>query len=113
MEQAQLVAATIRHECKGEVDLEQRVKKAMKAARNHWMVTDEKEQFRGAVTAAIVESEGDERDRIERSVKSLNKIGSMLQALQNGVPVDIEAMASEPKQDDLLPLTKWWHELKE
>lgn len=94
--------------CKGEPDLIERIRKAMKSARHHWMVTNESEQFRAAVAAAIMESTGEERERLERSAKSLNQLGAMLQALQAGVPVDIEAM--EKPADDTIPLTKMWNE---
>lgn len=99
--------------CKGEPNLDQRVIKAMRACRNHWMVTDEEQQFRAALVAAILESEGEERSRIERSAKALNRIGAMLQALQAGVPVDLAAMADEKQDDDLLPLRKMWDESKQ
>lgn len=94
--------------CKGEPDLMDRIRKAMNATRNHWMITNENEQFRAAVAAAIMESVGEERERLERSAKSLNQLGAMLQALQAGVPVDIDAM--EKPADDTIPLTKMWNE---
>jgi len=105
-----IAATEARHACKGEPDVIERIKKAMKACRNHWMVTDEKEQFRAAVAAALLESEGEEKDRIERSAQSLNRLGAMLNAMQAGVPVDIEAMAAEPQDADLIPLNKLWHD---
>jgi hypothetical protein len=51
-----------------------------------------------------------ERDRIERSAQALNKVGAMLKALQAGVPVDIEAMATEKQDEDIIPLNKLWHD---
>lgn len=112
MDHAAIVAATVRTDCQGEPDLMVRIQKAMKAAANHWMVLDEAQQFRGAVAAAIVESEGAERDRIERSAKALGRIGAMLQALQAGIPVDLEGMAAEKQDDDLIPLRAMWDEAK-
>lgn len=103
-----ICAMEAREACKGEPDLMERIRKAMKSARNHWMVTNPSQQFRAAVAAAILESSGDERARIERSVKALNQLGAMLQALQASVPVDIEAM--EKPADDTIPLTKMWNE---
>jgi hypothetical protein len=105
-----IAATEARAACKGEPDVIERIKKAMKACRNHWMVTDENEQFRAAVAAALLESNGEEKDRIERSAKSLSRVSAMLKAMQAGVPVDIEAMAAEPQESDLIPLNKLWHE---
>lgn len=87
MDSASIVAIEARHACKGEPDLMERIKKAMKASRNHWMVLDEKDQFRGAIAGALLESEGEESDRIERSAKALNRIGALIQAMQAGLPV--------------------------
>lgn len=112
MEQAEIVGATIRHECANEPDLEARLRKAMKAARNHWMVTEENEQFKGALAAALMETANEaEKDRLIRSARALNRVGALIQALQAGVPVDLESMAAEPKDDDLLPLRKIWNEV--
>ena len=109
MEQAEIVGATIRHECANEPDLDARLKKAMKAARNHWMVTDENAQFKGALAAALMETADEaERDRIIRSARALNRIGALISALQSGVKVDLEAMAAEKADDDLLPLRDLW-----
>lgn len=103
-----ICAMEAREACKGEPDLIERIRKAMKAVRNHWMVTDETQQFRAAVAAAILESTGEERERIERSAKELNRVSAMLSALQAGVPVDVEAM--EPAPADVIPLAKMWRE---
>lgn len=105
---ASICAMEGREACKGEPDLMKRIQKAMKACRNHWMVTDETQQFRAAIAAAILESSGEERERIERSAKELNRVGAMLSALKAGVPVDIEAM--EPPAEDVIPLTAMWSE---
>jgi hypothetical protein len=110
MDQASLVAATIGHECENEPDLMRRIQKAMKAARNHWIVLDENDQFRGAIAAAIIASEGAERDRIKRSAKALGRLGALFQALQAGLPVDLEGMAAEKQDEDLIPLRKLWDE---
>jgi hypothetical protein len=76
------------------------------------MVTDENTQFKAALVAAASVSDGEERDRITRSSRALAKVASMLQALQAGVPVDIEAMAAEKQDDDLIPLRKLWDETR-
>lgn len=112
MEIAMLAASEARGHCAGEPDITERIKKAMRACHDHWMVTNETEQFRAALAAAMLESSEDEKDRIARSSKALNRVGAMLQALQAGVPVDIESMAAEKQDDDLLPLRQLWDETR-
>lgn len=113
MEMAAIVAMEAQAACEGEGDLTERIRKAMRAARNHWMAPGENDQFRGAIAGALMASQGDERDRIERSAKALNRLGAMLQALQAGVPADLEGMAAEKQEDDLIPLRKIWDEVRE
>lgn len=112
MEVAMIAAAEARSSCANEPNITERIKKAMRACHGHWMATSEPEQFRAAVAAAMLESPEDEKDRIARSAKALNKIGAMLQALQAGVPVDFEGMAAEKQDEDLLPLRKLWDETR-
>jgi hypothetical protein len=87
MDPAMLAAAEARSSCKGEPNLIERIKKAMRACHNHWMVTDEKDQFRAAIAAAMLESEGEDRDRIERTAKAMNRVGAMIQAKAAAKPL--------------------------
>ena len=107
-----IAATQAQHACRGEPDLMERIKKAMKACHGHWMETNPSNQFRAAVAAAMLESEGLERDRIERSAQALNRANAALQAMQAGVPVDLEGMAAEKQDDDLIPLRKLWDETR-
>ena len=50
-----------------------------------------------------------EKDRITRSSRALGRLSAVLAALQAGVPVDVESMAAEKRDDDLLPLNPLWH----
>lgn len=112
MEVAMIAASEARGSCADEPDITERIKKAMKACHNHWMVTSEPEQFRAALAAAMLESPPDERDRIERSARALNRVAAVLTALQAGVPVDLEGIAAEKQDDDLIPLRKLWDETR-
>lgn len=106
-----IAVAEARTACKGEPDIAERIKKAMKVCRNHWMETNETNQFRSALAAAMLESEDEaEKDRIGRSSRAIAKLNAMLNALQAGVPVDIEAMSAEKRDADLLPLMDLWHD---
>lgn len=104
-----------RNACKGESDILERIRKAMRVCHNHWMVTGEAQQLNSALAGAMLESEGEERDRIGRSGKAFNRANIALAAMVSGVPVDIEAMeaelASEPV-DDIIPIAQLWRETK-
>lgn len=104
---ATIAAMEAREKCKGEPDLMKRIEKAMRATRDHWMETNPIGQFRAAVAAAICESDGLERDRLERSAEALKRASAALQAMQAGVSVDLaEALKAD---DDVIPLMKLWH----
>lgn len=100
-----------RDACKGEPDLVKRLEKAMRATRDHWMETNPDAQFRSAVAAAMLESDEADKDRIQRSMDGLRKVSALIGALQAGVPVDFEKLGEEQKADDILPLSKMWHDL--
>lgn len=100
-----------RDACKGEPDLIERIRKAMRVCHDHWMERDESRQLQAALAGVLLEtSDLTEKDRIVRSFKAANRAGAMLQAVAAGVPVDLEAMAAEPMDDDLIPIVKLWRE---
>jgi hypothetical protein len=99
-----------REACRGEKDIIERLKKAMRVTHDHWMETNESEQFRSAVVAAMLESDADDSDRIKRSFAHQVKVAALMQALICCVPVDLEKMAAEPRDPDLIPLQDLWRE---
>jgi hypothetical protein len=103
-----------RSACKGEPDILERIRKAMRACHDHWIVTNEAQQFNASLAAAMLESEGDEKDRIGRSGKAFNRLNNAMAAMVNGVPVNLEAVADEAKDDgdDIIPVRKLWDETK-
>lgn len=112
MDGGMLIATSeARNACAGEADIQKRIEKAMKATRNHWMETNEQNQFKAAVAAAMLESDDADKDRIKRSFDALSQFSAMIGALQAGVPVDLEAMVEQKKDDDLLPLMPMWRGL--
>ncbi len=109
-----IVAMDAKRGGEGEKDLTERVRKCMAASVNHWMATDEQDQFAGAVAGAIALSDGDEREALEAAVAALNSISAAI----GGVPVNFEAMTE--KRESLkergiqtIPLTKIWNEVKD
>jgi len=95
-----------RDACKGEPDILERVKKAMRACADHWMVTNPLQQLNAAIAAAALESNDAEKDIILRSGKDMNTAIATIQALISGVPVDMEKM-DRPDQD-LIPIAEMW-----
>jgi hypothetical protein len=108
---ATIIEAESRSRMNGKTTAEDALRVAFATAKNHWMFTDEETQFRGAVGAALITlKEGAEFERIARSVAQLSRIHAMINALHAGVPVDMEQMAADPPEEDLIPLQKMWFE---
>lgn len=116
MQDAELVIAVqiIRPACKGEPDLTERLRKAMKEASTYWASTNDDLRFRAACGAAMLESPPDERERIRETIAAMRKVYSALNAASAGASVDIVGtLESIGNQEDLLPLRKMWDEIKE
>lgn len=106
-----IAVAELRSACAGEPDLIERVRKAMVAAQSFWMSTDDELRLRGALGAALVESDGADKDRLIRSIDSLRKLAATLNALQAGVSVNLGDMPQP--DDDLVPIMPMWRDAKE
>lgn len=111
-EQYLLVAQTTAATVGDVVGLEPRVRACMKEAKEHWMVTDEEQRFKGALGAALLLSKGEEESALKQSIDALMKVGAALNAMQSGVPVDLEAIVEEQdsRTFEPLPLMQWWRE---
>lgn len=96
-----------------EGDMVAKMKVSMKYMRNHWMITNEDEQFRAAV-GGVLEFYGqgsEEWMRLEEEMTNIKKASALVQALQAGIPVDVESMLEEqeiPKYEPI-GLLKLWH----
>ena len=104
---AQLAFGLIEAECRDDLkaanSLLDRVRIAFKVAKNHWMITDEDEQFRGACGAILHHSMGDDKERIEAEMRQLRAIA----ALMSGAQVEIPESTHEP-----IGLVRIWREGK-
>lgn len=112
MEAYHIVALECSHACAGEQNLENRFRKSMAAARNHWMAPNDQDQFKGAIGGVLMakETTEPEKERINSTVRSLQAINAAI----NGVPVDLAAVLQRQEDGpEPLPLVKWWHEVKE
>lgn len=112
---AALMASEISDKVKG-LDAVEALKVAFKNAHNHWMFTEEQDQFKGAVGAVLINlKSGPEFDRVNDALRALGKLSALMGALQTGIPVDIEAMLKAQEEDpkvDLIPLNKMWCDVK-
>lgn len=104
-----------RDACQGEVDFEQRVRKAMAVvAKTHYMYAGNHYadlRFKGALGGVLLapETTDEEKARIMSTLEQLRN----LSALMNGVPVDAEAMLADQEKNPSLPLMKWWNEARD
>lgn len=87
----------------------ERLKIAMKATRNHWLVTDEDGQFQAAVGAVLLTANEEETERIKAELAILKG----LNAAFSGVPVNMRALLAGQEKVELIGLSKIWAETKD
>ena len=90
----------------GDVSIEDRARAAMRATRNHWMATQEEDQFTAACEGLARTATPDELERIEADLRTQQALAAML----NGVPVDLEAALAARGEVEPIGLMKLWHE---
>jgi hypothetical protein len=82
-------------------NLDERIELAMKAVKNHWLVTNDSERFQSAVAAVYALSNEEEQDRIKADLEALKVINAVI----SGVPVDIDRV--EPPEKPLGLGRRW------
>ena len=88
-----------------ETTLEGRLKAAMNATKDHWMLTDEDSRFRAAICGAMLLSDEKDKERITREITQLKTLNAMM----DGVPVNLEGIkVNKPP----IGLMKMWREIK-
>jgi hypothetical protein len=82
----------------------------MKAMRNHWMVTNEDEQFKAAIGAVMTfyGSESEEFKRLEWEMGNINRFSAMMSAAQSGLRVDIDTVIQEEGKYEAIGLLDMW-----
>lgn len=99
--------------------LEERIIAAMRAARLdgpfflYSDVISDGQRFQSAIGAVLLETTGDEHELVARSLRFVLEGSTLLNALVDGVPVDIEEMTRRlerdwPDRELLLPLRIYW-----
>lgn len=108
-----------KHACSPGATLTENLTAAMRAMKGHWLVTDEQQQFLCAVGGVMTFCGPDSAEwgRLEREVKNMKRLASMLTALQQGVPVDFVAMLKQVEVENTegfepIGLQKMWRDLK-
>jgi hypothetical protein len=103
----------VSHECESaigdEKDVPEMLRKAFKAAKNHWMVLEMDPQLKGALNAVLVKM-GDshpDRARLETDIRLLGQFNAFIQAAQSGLSVDVPEI---PKGHESFGIMKIWHE---
>lgn len=104
-----IAVAELRPTCRGNMSIEERLRKVFRSAQRFWASGDDDVRYKGAVLAAYLEA-GDSRDlegqqRIERAARALSAISAAVA----GTPVDLSAL---DRDDDPLPLFKMWMEAR-
>ncbi len=95
--------------------LEDRLLKAMKATKRHWLVTDDNQQFLCGIGAVLVfyGSGSEEHARISDELDGLKKIAAIQQAATAGLSVNIpDEYLKEVKDKKPIGLLKIWHSIK-
>lgn len=92
-------------------DATAKIRAAMKASYRHWMVTDEDDQFTGALEGAAHVLEPDEVERLKSELRLLQG----LSAATNGIPVDFAALVGNDDEERPEPfgVLKLWDAVKE
>lgn len=93
-------------------DVKDRLRVAMKATWNHWMVTDEGDQLSAAVSAVIFSYPKDDpmRQRLLDETEGIGKVNAMIHAAQVGLVIDPESLTvPETEPVGILPI---WFEVK-
>lgn len=94
----------------GEMTLEDRAKACFRSAlaeSSSWFTASDEEKFRIGCGALLLLSDGEERERVENTLRCLQA----LSAAMNGVPVDFASMF-QGGPDDVVPLLPWFNEVR-
>ncbi|MEM2498224.1 MAG: hypothetical protein QXR81_07615 [Candidatus Nezhaarchaeales archaeon] len=90
------------------VPIVERIKQAMRLALNHWLITDEVEQFNCAIGAVLLTATEEERKPIREEMRFLKALCTAAE----GVPVDFTSLTENTKPENWYGLLKLWREVK-
>jgi len=88
--------------------LEDRLKQAMREALDHWLVTDDREQFLSAVGAVLLTASEQEKTRIVDEMRFLQAINCS----KKGIPVDWDVLVTSMQSEEPIGLMALWQQVK-
>lgn len=91
--------------------LEDKLRAAMNAAKDHWMVLDKDTQLRGAIGAVMIHygQDSEEYRRLAYEVDALRKLSAFLTAAQAGLDVSIPELGGE--RPERIGIVDLWNEI--
>jgi hypothetical protein len=94
--------------------LENQLKAAMKITKDHWLVTDESQQFKSAIAGvmALYGPNSDEWDRLVWESKQIEKLNHMVTGAQLGIPINLEALTEKNDTFEPIGLLAMWKNLE-
>ena len=104
-------AVARRLETDPDADLERKARICFEEALSEgctWFTASEEEKFRIGVGALLVLTKGDDRIRVEKTLRALQAFS----AAQAGIPVNMSAVLG-PEEGEFVPLMPWFHEAKD
>lgn len=106
-----IVASEAKTACIDELDVIERIKKAMRFTKpGHWLTTDESTLLQAAICAAFLETKDEaEKTRIIKSSEQLKQLSALLTAAEAGLTVDADTLIL-PDEDNI-PLLALWREI--
>lgn len=98
-------------EIEGQLDksdsIETKLKKAMRLAKNHWLVVDEDKCFRCAIGAVLLGASDEEKTIILQEMEMIKALSSAI----SGVPVDFGAVFEKFETEKFYGLIGMWKEM--
>jgi hypothetical protein len=94
--------------------LTEKLKAAMRVCHDHWMVTNEDEQFRSAVGGVMLHyGEGSQEfERLKREMEELRRLAVAISDTRMGVEVDWPSLITEHLSTEPIGLMKLWRETR-
>lgn len=105
MSAIQIAAIEAKNAAENGETLEDKLKLAMKAMDNHWIVPNKDDQFRAALAGVMSIVDGEDRDRLNAEILQLKTLNAAL----GGVPVDLSSME---KLENPIGLIGMWNEIR-
>jgi len=109
-----LLVNVIKNNVQDQPTIEELLAECVQSSKEQWFTPTDDERLSAAViaTTLITKSQTD-KDRLMGSWDSLRQFSAVMQALQGGVPVDIEKITEDlNKIENPVPIMKIWDENK-